>query len=148
MLLRLFLIAPFCLLVACGSSGDSIDFEDLCRVENSDLVIVSAGYLNANDQNIPCRESGGSLECMLEFAASPEDTSFVSAYVRSGDGPNQVAPPAEPGSTYLVRAKDGEPLNTGELIRLEGLVYVQAATDSTESVCAFREVKSIERVEG
>lgn len=146
MLLRPVSISSFCLLAACGSPGDSVDFADLCRVENSDLVVVSEGYLNANDQDIPCRESAGSLECMLEFAASPDDTSFVSAYVRSGDGPNQVAPPAEPGSTYLVRAKDGEPLNAGDFIRLKGLVYVQNATDSTEAVCAFREVNSIERV--
>ncbi|MCH7975247.1 MAG: hypothetical protein IIC18_01670 [Bacteroidetes bacterium] len=133
---------------ACGPSGTSVSFGNLCVVENSDQVMVSEGYLNAGDHDIPCRESAGSLECMLEFAAMPEDTSFVSAYVRSGDGPNQVSPPAVPGSPFLLRAHDGEPLNANEHVRLTGLVYVQNATDSTEAVCAFREVISIERVEG
>ncbi len=137
-----------CTLVACSSSGESVEFEDLCHVENSDRVVATTGYLNAGDHDIPCRETGGSLECMMEFAASPEDTSFVSAYVRSGEGQNQVSPPSVPGSPFLLRARDGEPLNSGDLIRLTGLAYVQDATDSTEAVCAFREVRSIERVEG
>ena len=148
MLLRFVLLGSVCTLVACGPPGTSVGFGDLCDVENSDQVIASEGYLNSGDYDIPCRESAGSLECMLEFAGAPEDTSFVSAYVRSGDGPNQVSPPTVPGNPFLLKAHDGEPLNSDEHIRLTGLVYVQNATDTTEAVCAFREVRSIERVQG
>ncbi len=148
MFVRLASLGFICVFAACNPSGSSVPFAELCDVANSDQLITSQGYLNAGDDDIPCRESAGSLECMLEFAASQEDTSFVSAYLRSGDGPNQVSPPTMPGSPFQVRANDGEPLNPGDYISLTGLTYVQNGTDSTEAVCAFREVRSIERVEG
>ena len=140
-IITLIMISAFPLFLSACQDPVEIDFADICKVENNDLLVVTDGYFSLSS-TLYCSDVSGELRCGLVFNSYPDGNLEFSIEVREGRIRNRML---HLKSGYLeedlkIKTADGSYIGVGDHVKVTGTLLV------TEDVCLMY-VDKIEKFE-
>lgn len=140
--LGLLILSPMILLAGCKKDAVPVELSKVCSADNEKKYISTTGYLDDHG-SIFCSNTGGRMDCSLDFVANPGSPRVFGAEIEQGTGASEIEKFEGSYKTSDLKIHDA----SGGLIKLSDKVQVTGEVSVVPGSTCFMEIDKIEKVQ-
>jgi hypothetical protein len=133
----LFFIA---LTIACNKTGVPVELANACVGDNDGKYLSTSGFLD-DKGSIFCSNTGGRMDCSLDFLASPGGQRVLGAEIEQGSGSSEIEKFASGYKREDLKIHDAN----GALVSLSDKIRITGKLSVVPGSTCFMEIDKIEK---
>ena len=141
-LFGLLILILILLLAGCKKDAVSVDLANACAADNDGKYISTTGFLDDHG-SIFCSNTGGRMDCSLDFVASPGSPRVFGAEIEQGSGSSEIEKFESGYKSSDLKIHDA----MGGLIKLSDKVRVTGTLSVVPGSTCFMEIDKIEKTQ-
>ena len=139
---KIFLLIAVALFFGCTKQSISVDIANACAADNEKKYITTSGYID-DKGSIFCSNTGGRMDCSLDFIAAPGGERVFGADIEQGSGASEIEKFEGSYKRDDLKIHDA----SGALIKLSDKVKVTGEMNVVPGSTCFMEIDKIEKAQ-
>ena len=130
------------LMVACNKTAIPVELANACVGDNDGKYLSTSGFLD-DKGSIFCSNTGGRMDCSLDFLAAPGGQRILGAEIEQGSGSSEIEKFASGYKREDLKIHDA----SGALIKLSDKVNITGKLSVVPGSTCFMEIDKIEKIQ-